>query len=75
LDVLALDQKFIALAFISPTLFRLRLELSSLRNFEAIEHGDFGEIQEESKHHCRRECPSHNDNRQGSHGDPANRQS
>ena len=46
----------------------------SLCDPEAIEHGDFGKVQDDCKDSCRDECSSHNEYRQRSHGDSASRQ-
>lgn len=47
---------------------------SSLCDLEAIEHGDFRKIQDERKDRRPRENSSHNEERQRTHGDTANRE-
>jgi hypothetical protein len=51
-----------------------RLRIFSLCDPEAIEHRDFGKVQDECKDHCGHEYSSHNKYRQRNHGDSANRQ-
>ncbi len=63
-----------ALETLARRTHRVNSAAPGLCDLQAIEHGDFGKVQDECKRRCRHECPSHHQYRKRTHSDSANRQ-